>query len=134
MALQSIGGGVDVSELKVQYEKTEDGTKWTNYSKEIDGKEIPKVCLLLFLQGFQKKIGYLLLQTIRPPTICHGDTGHRRSTTGHKTSWCCLLSLPEGSPVSVSPKKLLLAPAANALQFFSFFLFSCLSFEMASLF
>ena len=53
MALQSIGGGVDVSELKVQYENTEDGTKWTNYSKEIDGKEIPKVCLLLVLQGFQ---------------------------------------------------------------------------------
>ena len=55
MALQSIGGGVDVSELKVQYEKTKDGTNWTKYSKEIDGKEIPKVCLLLFLQGFQKK-------------------------------------------------------------------------------
>ena len=124
VALQSIGGGVDVSELKVQYEKTEDGTKWTNYSKEIDGKEIPKVCLLLFLQGFQKKIGYLLLQTIRPPTICHGDTGHRRSTTGHKTSCGCLLSLPEGSPVSVSPKKLLFSPTCQRSSiFFLFFHF-----------
>ena len=124
VALQSIGGGVDVSELKVQYEKTEDGTKWTNYSKEIDGKEIPKVCLLLFLQGFQKKIGYLLLQTIRPPTICHGDTGHRRSTTGHKTSCGCLLSLPEGSPVSVSPKKLLFSPSCQRSSiFFLFFHF-----------
>ena len=51
MALQSIGGGVDVSELKVQYEKTKDGTNWTKYSKEIDGKEISKVCLLFLLQG-----------------------------------------------------------------------------------
>lgn len=51
VALQSIGGGVDVSELKVQYEKTKDGTNWTKYSKEIDGKEISKVCLLFLLQG-----------------------------------------------------------------------------------
>ncbi|CAH3161623.1 unnamed protein product, partial [Pocillopora meandrina] len=43
VALQLIGGGVDVSELKIQYEKTENGTKWTNFSKKIDGKEIPKV-------------------------------------------------------------------------------------------
>ena len=53
MDLQSIGGGVDVSELKVQYEKTKDGTSWTKYSKEIDGKEISKVCLLLLLQGLK---------------------------------------------------------------------------------
>ena len=56
VALQLIGGGVDVSELKIQYEKTENGTKWTNFSKKIDGKEIPKVCLLLLLQGFQKRL------------------------------------------------------------------------------
>lgn len=49
MALQSIGGGVDVTELKVQYEKTRDGIKWKYYSKEIDGIEMPKVCLLLLL-------------------------------------------------------------------------------------
>ena len=56
VALQSIGGGVDVSELKVQSEKTKDGTKWISYIKEIDGKEIPKVCLLPLLQGFQKTL------------------------------------------------------------------------------
>ena len=81
MALQSIGGGVDVSELKVQYENTENGTKWTNYSKEIDGKEIPKVCLLLFLQGFQKKnwlyftadykASYNLSRRHRTPAVYH---------------------------------------------------------------
>ena len=56
VALQSIGGGVDVSELKVQSEKNKDGTKWISYIKEIDGKEIPKVCLLPLLQGFQKTL------------------------------------------------------------------------------
>ena len=81
VALQLIGGGVDVSELKVQYEKTENGTKWTNFSKKIDGKEIPKVCLLLLLQGFQKKkrlsftvdykASYYLSQRHRTPTVYH---------------------------------------------------------------
>ena len=47
---------MDVSELKVQSEKTKDGTKWISYIKEIDGKEIPKVCLLPLLQGFQKTL------------------------------------------------------------------------------
>ena len=93
-------------------------------SCRVSKKKIPKI---------PKK--NLLLQTIRPPTICHGDTGHRRSTTGHKTSCGCLLSLPEGSPVSVSPKKLLFSPSCQRSSiFFLFFLFSCLSFEMASLF
>ena len=126
VALQLIGGGVDVSELKVQYEKTENGTKWKNFSKKIDGKEIPKVCLLL--AGFPKKIGYLLLLTIRPPTICHRDTRHRRSTTGHKTSYCRLLSLPAGSPVLVSPRKLPFSPNPLRISIFFFHFFFCFCF------
>ena len=82
----------------------------------------------------KKKIGYLLLQTIRPPTICHGDTGHRRSTTGHKTSCCCLLSLPEGSLVSVPPKKLLFSPSCQRSSiFFLFFIFLSLVWDGFSL-
>ena len=123
VALQSIGGGVDVSELKVQYEKTKDGTNWTKYSKEIDGKEISKVCLLFLLQGL--KIFYCRLK--RPPIICHGATGQPRSTTGHKTSYCRLLSLHAGSRVSVSPEKLFFSPSCLCFSifccFFHFFVF-----------
>ncbi|RMX52838.1 hypothetical protein pdam_00011325, partial [Pocillopora damicornis] len=60
VALQSIGGGVDVSELKVQYEKTKDGTNWTKYSKEIDGKEISKVLRFNFPSaGFLMKEAFI---------------------------------------------------------------------------
>ena len=87
VALQSIGGGVDVSELKVQSEKNKDGTKWISYIKEIDGKEIPKVCLLPLLQGFKKhwlsftaanKASYYLSRGHSP------KASYRRSTAGHK--------------------------------------------------
>ncbi|PFX18451.1 Fibroleukin, partial [Stylophora pistillata] len=60
MALQSIGGGVDVTELKVQYEKTRDGIKWKYYSKEIDGKEMLKVLRFNFPSaGFVKKEAFI---------------------------------------------------------------------------
>ena len=125
VALQSIGGGVDVSELKVQYEKTKDGTNWTKYSKEIDGKEISKVCLLFLLQGL--KIFYCRLK--RPPIICHGATGQPRSTAGHKTSYCRLLSLHAGSRVSVSPEKLFFSPSCLCFSIFCcFFPLFCFSF------